>query len=467
MLPNGESQIAEPLAPVQGSASLLASWASLVARNASAPILIEAATGRIWSRGELDELSSAWTRDQAGLQDLAGAGVGFAVPNGAAWFATFLGLLKAGAVPIPLDSSEPLESQRTLASAGGASHLWTGAKLEPVTARPRRFRKDICLVKLTSGTTGVPRALGFTHAEMLADGRQISITMDLRAEDLNLAIVPFGHSYGLGNLVIPLLDLGLASVCVSAPLPHAIAADLAKWKPTVFPAVPALLRLLSLSEIASSAFATLRTVISAGSTLSPEIAGQFYQKYHRVVHGFYGSSETGGISYDRTGEATLAGRSVGLPLAGVRIAPGAGQRFWVESAAVYTRHNSHVRTSGVGRFRPADRGQINAEGELVLLGRAGRMLKIAGRRVDLTELEQSLRQVAGIRDAYVAPHPHKPEELAAALATELPLEQARSQIRAALAAWKVPRRILALAEFPLTSRGKTDTVALRRLLGAD
>jgi acyl-coenzyme A synthetase/AMP-(fatty) acid ligase len=153
-------------------------------------------------------------------------------------------------------------------------------------------------------------------------------------------------------------------------------------------------------------------------------------------------------------------------MAGVRIVETAGQRFWVESAAVYTRKNPSRRTpEGHGRFRPADRGALNAQGELVLLGRAGRMLKIAGRRIDLTELEQSLRKIAGIRDAYVLPHPEKSEELAAALATDLSIEAARAAIRAALAAWKVPRRILVFAEFPLTRRGKTDTAALREALG--
>jgi len=80
-------------------------------------------------------------------------------------------------------------------------------------------------------------------------------------------------------------------------------------------------------------------------------------------------------------------------------------------------------------------------------------------------LEQSLRRISGIRDAYVVPHPQKPEELAAALATEFSIEAARTVIRAALAAWKVPRRLLVFHEFPLTSRGKTDTAALRRALG--
>ena len=70
-------------------------------------------------------------------------------------------------------------------------------------ARARRVQP--VLVKLTSGSTGQPRALPFIDAHMLADGSQICAGMDIRATDLNLAIIPFGHSYGLGTLVLPLL----------------------------------------------------------------------------------------------------------------------------------------------------------------------------------------------------------------------------------------------------------------------
>ncbi|HEU5078274.1 MAG TPA: class I adenylate-forming enzyme family protein [Opitutaceae bacterium] len=445
---------------------LLSTWARLVEGEPNATALVEAAENRVWTRKELDEASREWADRVSDPALLEGAGVGFALPNNATWFAAYLGLLRCGAVPIPLDSSEPLENQRALAAAGGARFVWNGATLETLEGAGTRFPADTCVVKLTSGTTGTPRALAFKHREMLADGRQICATMSIRPSDTNLAIVPFGHSYGLGNLVVPLLDQGTSAICVSAPLPHAIAADAAKWKPTIFPAVPALLRVLALSALDPKTFESVRTVVSAGSALSADVANQFYQKYHAPVHGFYGSSETGGISYDRSGEATLAGRSVGQPMEGVRIVPAAGQRFWVESAAVYTRKNAARRTAGGhGRFRPADRGELDARGELVLLGRAGRMLKIAGRRIDLTELEQSLRKISGIRDAYVVPHPHKTEELAAALATDFSIEAARTVIRAALAAWKVPRRILVFHEFPLTSRGKTDTASLREALG--
>ncbi|PTY08585.1 hypothetical protein DB347_03140 [Opitutaceae bacterium EW11] len=457
------SMSAVPAAHPASDSVLLELWDGLVATAPDAPAVIEAADGLTLGRRALDQRASEWLAAVAATRSLKGLRVAFALPNGATWMSVFLGLLKAGATPVPLDASEPPLSQRELARHAGAAFLWTGETLEPV-GHARRDLRPLCVVKLTSGSTGVPRALPFTQGEMLADARQVCRTMDIRPEDTNLAIVPFGHSYGLGNLTVPLLAFGVAALCVSAPLPHAIAADVARWRPTVFPAVPALLRVLALSDLPADALASIRTVISAGSALSAETAQTFYQKYHVLVHGFYGSSETGGISYDRSGEATLAGRSVGTPLEGVSTHLSTGQRFCVESAAVFTHGNRRRSGAGFGQYRPADRAELNTLGELVLLGRAGRMMKIAGRRLDLAEFEQSLRRVEGIQDAFAAPHPDQPEELAVVLATTLPVEQVRTRLRGELASWKLPRRLMVVAEFPLTGRGKTDTRALREML---
>jgi len=250
---------------------------------------------------------------------------------------------------------------------------------------------------------------------------------------------------------------GSAIVSGVSVLPHALTAAIAQWKPTVFPAVPVLLRALVEAGGTPEQLQTLRTVISAGAPLAPEIARAFRTKFGLKLHSFYGSSETGGITYDRTGSATLAGRSVGTPLEGVRLRFGSGRRFWVESAAV----------SGGGCFRPPDHGELNERGELVLLGRAGRMVKIGGRRLDLAEVERALRAVPGISDAFVAVHAGRADALAAAVATNRTAPEIREALRDRLVAWKIPKKILPLPAFPVSARGKTDTRQLGEWLAAD
>ena len=432
--------------------NILSSWIRLVRAAPRARAVIEAAGEKVFSRADLSARAEAWRA--ARTEHLNGQRVVFALPNSAAWFEVFLGLLQAGALPAALDPSEPLLAQRELARAIGATWLYFDGRLEKISAPRRPRRHDICLLKITSGSTGAPCALPFTHAQMLADGRQICRTMGIGPGDLSLAVIPLGHSYGLGNLVMPLLAQGTPLVCASAPLPHALAADCKRWRPTVFPAVPALLRALAASDIATDALGSLRLVISAGSPLPEETAQAFFARTGLSPHAFYGTSETGGITFDRDGEATRLGRSVGTPLKGVWLRFARGRRFSVVSEAV----------AGRGSHSPADRAVLNEEGELVLLGRTGRMVKIAGRRLDLTELETALRRVPGVRDAFAAPHPALAGELAAAVATDLSAGAVRSLLRERLAAWKIPHRLMVLPVFPLTARGKTDRPALQKLL---
>lgn len=431
--------------------TLHAAWSATVAAAPDAVALIEGATSRAFTRADLDARATAFAATLPA--SVARQRVAFALPNGPDWFAAFLGLLRTGATPIPLDPSEPAANQLALATAARAAFAWIDGQLAS-TSVPLRSQASAlspsasALIKLTSGSTGTPRALPFTHAQMLADGRHVCATMDIRATDLNLAVIPLGHSYGLGNLVVPLLAQGTALVCADLPVPHALAALAARHRPTVFPAVPALLRALAEADLPANAFATLRTVISAGSPLPPATAAAFRQKYGLPVHSFYGSSETGGIAYDRAGDGALH------PLDGVSITPLRGQRVRVNSPAVF-------RAAG---HRPADRVRLESDGSLVLLGRTGRLVKIAGRRLDLAELENALRRIPDIADAFVAPHPDDPEHLAAVLATPLAPLPLRALLRAHLAPWKIPRRLVPVAAFPLTARGKPDSAALRALL---
>jgi acyl-coenzyme A synthetase/AMP-(fatty) acid ligase len=437
-------------------ASLGHCWQETVRRSPAALAVIDGETGHGWTRAELDAAAAAWRAQWAPGSALRDRFVLLAEPNGARWFHVFLGLLDAGAIPVPADSTEPAATLMETARTVGGAWLWQRGRLELVAPRRPVRRRDLCLVKLTSGSTGAPRARRFTHDQMLGDGRQVCATMGIRPDDLNLAVIPLGHSYGLGNLVIPLLAQGTAVVCAASPLPNVLAADCARWHPTVFPAVPTLLRALVRADVDPADFASLRLVISAGSALPPDDAIAFARTFGQRVHGFYGASETGGISYDRTGEATLTGRSVGPPMDGVTLRWRRGQRFGVHSSSVM----------GSGSFIPADRGRLNEVGELILLGRAGRLVKIAGRRLDLAEIEAALRVVPGVRDACAMAHPTLADALAAAVAADLSPTDLRQALRGSLAPWKIPERLLVLPEFPHTARGKTDRRKIEALLAA-
>ncbi len=424
-------------------------------RAPSAEAVVEAGSGRRWTREALaraaGELAGSFPSGMAGRR------VALAVPNSAEWFSVFLALLSVGAIPVPVDPSEPQEAQAASALFAGASFIWRAGCLHGLPATRRPFpRQGYCVVKLTSGSSGLPKGLPVTHAQLAADARQICATMGIGPDDSNLAAIPLGYSYGLGNLVGPLLLQGSRVVCLSSVLPHAVAAEVKRHGATVFPAVPPILRALVESDVPRRALAGLRLVISAGSRLAPEVSRAFAEKFGVRVHAFYGTSETGGISFDRTGAATLDGRSVGVPLEGVRVTTARGGRLRVEGAAVLGR----------GIHTPADRAGLNPAGEIVLLGRTDRVVKVAGRRLDLAEVEAALRAVPGVREAFAHATGNGDGPLCAAVATELAPAEVRRLLRQRIASWKLPGRILALGALPVTARGKTDTRALRQLLGA-
>ena len=434
-------------------------WKTVVKAGPAKAAVTDAATGTVWTRSALAAAAARFAEAYtASVPRPHGRKVVLSVANGGPWFEVFLGLAMAGAVPVPIDPAEPEAAAVAAAEALGATHLWRDGRLSALGSQRRNAaaRTRAFLVKLTSGSSGSPRGLEATAAQMVADGRQICATMGIRPGDSNLATIPFGYSYGLGNLVMPLLLQGTRIVCASSPLPHAIAHDALRHRPTVLATVPPLIRALAASDLEKGSLDSIRLVVSAGSPLPPELAQAFRERFGIGVHGFYGTSETGGIAFDRSGKATLSGQSVGAPLKGVRVVFRGRGRFQVSSPAVLGR----------GRFTPADRARLNLDGELVLLGRTDRVVKVAGRRIDLAEIERILRSLPGVRDAFAHALPGTEPLLAAAVLADTSGADLRRRLRLHLAPWKVPSRILTLPEFPATGRGKTDVQGLRQLLAA-
>lgn len=436
---------------------LLQAWRRTVRRDGGGRALI-GSDATTYSFREVSDRTEAWKKAHAPGNSLRGRAVVFALSNGPEWFDVFLGVLAAGGVAVPLDPTEPPAAQREIATALRAA-WWDGRVLHE-TPQGRRFGDgDICLIKLTSGSTGRPRPLVFKAAQMLADATQVTGTMGIRRGDLNYGLIPLGHSYGLGNLAIPLIARGIPVALGSSPLPHAIAADFARWSPTVFPGVPAMWRALADSTLQAADLGSLRLGISAGAPLPPEVARTFAAKFGRRLHSFYGSSETGGIAYDRTGLATLVG-GVGRALRGVRLRALPRQRLEVRSAAVFTY--GRPSRGSLGRWILPDRVELARDGQVVLRGRRGTTVKVGGRRVNLAEITAALRKLPGVADAWVGTLDGSEPVLGAGVATSRQARELRHELGAMLAVWKVPRRWATWPDaLPVNARGKTDVATVR------
>jgi acyl-CoA synthetase (AMP-forming)/AMP-acid ligase II len=404
--------------------SLRASWQATAARCAKKIVVIDADTGRAWTCARLTVEAE---RLASTLDDRI---IPICQPNSAAWLASFLAIQNIGAVALPLDPLLPTEAQREI--------LRRVTKSSPTKT---------CCIKLTSGTTGDLKTVLCSAANLRADGEHIVRTMAIRPTDRNLAIIPLGHSYGLGNLVMPLLLQGTSVVCAQTFVPRQILQLIEKHEITVLPTVPAILRAMAQLDGARKP-PSLRLVISAGAPLSAEVAQQFHRRYGIKIHNFYGSSETGGICYDRAANATLSGRSVGKPLHGVTVRIRRDGRIFVSSRA--------------GTATLPDLGEWNRYGELRLLGRVGEVANIGGKKVAPAELERALRALRGVSDAWVTVLKDKRSNdcLAAAVETTRARSDLERELLQTLPAWKLPKIWLINPALPRTDRGKLHTAVL-------
>jgi long-chain acyl-CoA synthetase len=445
--------------PSLKSHPLLSPWDGLVQAAPEALAIQEAESNRRWTRLDLDRRAGELAEE---ITDVGRSGepVIFQGGNGGEWLARFLCLLRLNRPALPIDPTTPPAGLSEIAARMGAS-VWRREGEWDQAARPRRFRASIALIKLTSGTTSAPNALPFRAEELAADGRQVMAGMGIGAKDRNFALIPFGHSYGLGNLIMPLLLQGTPIVCGSSPLPHIVATDFASGEATILPAVPALFGGLVQAEVALPG---LRLAISAGAPLPPDLAAAFRRCFGKPIHNFLGSSESGGIAFDADGEAGETGRAVGKPLPGVNVTFDRSGRLLVSSPAIFTCGNRR-RKGEVAAVLLGDRGEMNDRGELVLRGRSRPMIKVGARRLDPAELEYVLLGLDGVREAWVSEWSNGGEARpAAVVATECSPSELRENLRRTLPGWKIPRPLVCVPAFPLTARGKPDRAALLALI---
>jgi len=332
---------------------------------------------------------------------------------------------------------------------------------EEFERRPNEPAGDgVCLYKLTSGTTALAETIGFTAGQLVADCDQICATMGIRADDLNYGVIALTHSYGFSNLVTPLLCRGVRLVVAGDPLPRAIESGLRMTGATVLAAVPAMFRgLISAGSLPES----LRLCVSAGSLLDPALAKEFFEKFGRKIHAFYGASECGGICYDSSEEPVESPGFVGMPLQGVHVGiagDAEGAKILIRSPAVGVG-----MANGDGGFQPADLLVREPLG-FRIVGRESDVINVAGKKVNPLEIERVLAQFPGVREAVICgvPDPARGEKICALVAAEEVLEipALRRHCAAHIASWMVPQRFLFVPEIPRNARGKISRTEIAR-----
>lgn len=392
-----------------------------------------------------------------------------------------------GVALMPVDSGATASELDALARAFGASAMITADTAQPPGRRqpfvrglavvqpddgiPFKEYKEAAVLKLTSGSTGVPRATLTTEQQLLHDAEHITTAMDIRPDDCQMAAIPLTHAYGIGNLVLPLLLNGTAMVLRDAFVPQQFVADATTYGARVFPGAPFMFEHFSAHLPPGAWPPALEILISAGALLEAHTLRAFHGSFGVKLHSFYGATETGGITYDDSVDIRDE-VTVGRPMPGVTVtllpdegAPEGVGRVHVVSEAVASGYAGGERfdeVNGGRRYRTGDLGRFDARGHLTLTGRVSSFINVAGRKVQPEEVEQVLRSMPGIADARVLgiDDPVRGQQIVACIVVSPGAEVSTVSVRQfcarRLAPHKIPRVVVVLDRIPLTERGKTD-----------
>ena len=463
---------------------LLAEWEKILTRKDNAAAILATSGEVLRTFRDIDENACGFA-DKIDMFH-AGEVVAIQIGNHEDWPSIMLACLRRQLVVLPLERSiSERERDAALeicgaigvveaAAPGGKSpevlRLGTAAS----TLKLNWGDRTPSLLKLTSGTTAAPRAIRFRSEQLLADCDQICRTMGISDIDLNFGVIPVSHSYGFSNLLTPLIARGVSMVLSRDRLPRAVLIDLARTNATIFPGMPLFYQAFGeMEEI--PALPKLRLCISAGAPLSAAVARRFHEKFKQPIHSFYGSSECGGICYDRGGTIFEDG-FVGTAMENVDLeivdAKAVASQVRVRSAAVGEGYFPEPDTEklGDGVFVPDDLLARHGSG-FKIAGRISDLINVAGKKVNPAEVEAHLLRFAGVREAVVfgCPSLLRNEEVAACVVADADLIEANllEFCRAELSAWQVPKRIFLVDEIPVNERGKTSRRELARRFGAE
>jgi long-chain acyl-CoA synthetase len=444
---------------------MLKRFLSLVELDSAAAALVDGTTGQVTSRGELLGRADALARQLLASGIREGDAVAVQLPNSVEFVAAFLAALKLHLVVVPIDRDAPeTEVASILGHFSIRGFIYRGGiSVRSIASRPH-VPAGARLIKLTSGSTGQPKGIVTSEANLIADAENICRTMGITPHDVNLGAIPFSHSYGFSNLVTPLLLQGTAVVISNDYLPQSLIELANGHRCTVAPLIPMVFE--HLTSAAHGRFETVRTFISAGAPLPPSTSKKFRERFGIDIHSFYGCSEVGGITYDRRGAAVERG-TVGAPLDGVGLLVENG-RVQVRSGSVAQGYLFDAETfQPFEDFMTDDLVEIRDGGELALTGRAGDLINTAGKKVNPREVEAVLLQIDGVREAkvYGEAAGARGEVVAAAIVAtpNVTREQVREFCRTRLSLHKVPRIVKLIERMPVDERGKIKRAELATL----
>ena len=329
----------------------------------------------------------------------------------------------------------------------------------------------------TSGTTGRPKGALITHGNLAASAGALVKVWQLDRKDVLMHALPAYHAHGLLTAINVMLAAG-GAVCFLARFE---AENVLRELPrcTVMMGVPTHYgRLLKEPGLAAAAKGAFRLAISGSAPLPPDTAQRFRQVTGMEIIERYGTTEAAIITAVPPGTAGRGGW-VGWPLPGVRVRVANDDGRYERGAAGVLETRGHNVFAGYwnrpeeqaftddGWFVTGDVAEIDAAGCIRILGRETDVVISGGLNVYPKEVEDALDRSGAVAGSAVfgVPHPDFGEAVVAVVESSAPAPFDESAcigyLKTELAAYKVPKRILAVESIPRNELGKVAKAALR------
>jgi 4-hydroxybenzoate-CoA ligase len=436
----------------------------------------------------------------------------------------FLGAIRAGIVPVPLNTLLTVEQYVYMLADSRAkalvvsSALWP--MLEPALAKApdierviladgeasgsalaldaalagesgemfltSTHRDEPCFWLYSSGSTGNPKGVRHIHSSMSetarAFGRQV---LQIREDDVVYSAAKLFFAYGLGNALSFPLDVGASAYLLAArPTPTTVFDALETSGATIFCGVPTLFAaMLDDRTLARrSVLPRLRLCVSAGEALPEHIGKAWRARFGVDILDGVGSTEMlhiflanapGDIVYGTSGKAVPGYQ---LRLLDEKMQPAADGEIgelYVRGASAgdgYWNQREKSRATFQGEWtRTGDKYTRDAEGRYTYCGRSDDMFKVGGVWVSPFEVEAALAAHPSVLEAAVVPAADehgllKPKAyivLKAGAAREGLAEGLKMHVQTRVGAWKYPRWIEITDALPKTATGKIQRFKLR------
>lgn len=391
----------------------------------------------------------------------------------------------------PLCASLGIAHRVRVGGSGGRSldHWKDDAAL--ALPEPLPTPSDYATLQYTGGTTGLPKGVNITHAQMAINISQREAALPTRPDDERiLCMMPLFHVFAVAMCLHLTVYCRGKLVIMPRYKPEILLELIGRERITRLPAGPTVfIGLLAHENFAGTDFSSLRTAYSGSAPLPEETIKRWREGTGTPILEGFGQTEAGPVlTYVRDGGPFKAG-SVGpaLPLTEIQIVDvetgtrvlGTGEKGEIRArgpqimSGYRNRPKETMEALRAGWLHTGDVGEIDADGYLSIRDRKKDMAIVGGYNVYPREIDEVLFAHPAVRDAAASgvPDAYYGEVIRAYVVlregAKASVDDLLAHCTANLARYKVPSKIYLVAELPRTTVGKVDRNVLRQKLAAE